>query len=224
MFIYLAVRGIRNCLKEGHDKVFLLTWMSLMVVGIGSFLFHSTLWCMLLFVSFSCYHSSLITPLFIDSMQLVDELSMISTTLIMWFATFAYGKSNAFSWVFGCGLFSSFILMASVYHHLGDPVFHQNGYAILTSIVLGRSWFLVRSHLKGKSPEDYYIMKCLFFTGLGCVATAFALWSADTQYCGTIRGWRREIGMPWGFFLEGHGHWHLYGGPSHIYIAELEPV
>lgn len=64
IFIGLAIKGMRNVLKEGHDTIFFVAFAGYCCVGIGSFLFHATLWY---------------------SMQLVDELSMIyATSIMMW--------------------------------------------------------------------------------------------------------------------------------------------
>jgi dihydroceramidase len=46
LFLALGVRGIRNVLKYGHDKVYIVAFLGYTVVGTGSFLFHSTLKCM----------------------------------------------------------------------------------------------------------------------------------------------------------------------------------
>lgn len=45
MFMYLASKGIRNCLKHGHDTIFLIAFIGYVLVGIGSFFFHATLKC-----------------------------------------------------------------------------------------------------------------------------------------------------------------------------------
>lgn len=45
LFIALGVKGIRNCLKYGHDTVFLVAFIGYVMVGSGSFAFHSTLKC-----------------------------------------------------------------------------------------------------------------------------------------------------------------------------------
>lgn len=45
LFVYLAIKGIANCLRNGHDGIFLVTFIGYLLVGIGSFLFHSTLKC-----------------------------------------------------------------------------------------------------------------------------------------------------------------------------------
>ena len=39
----------------------------------------------------------------------------------------------------------------------------------------------------------------------GCCALGYALWLIDTFFCPTLRSWRRQMGLPWGFLLELHG-------------------
>jgi dihydroceramidase len=46
--MYLAVKGVRSCLRDGHDTVFLVAFIGYGLVGTGSFLFHATLKCMFL--------------------------------------------------------------------------------------------------------------------------------------------------------------------------------
>jgi ascorbate-specific PTS system EIIC-type component UlaA len=45
LFIYLGIKGIRNCIKNKHDTVYLIAFLGYLLVGTGSFLFHSTLKC-----------------------------------------------------------------------------------------------------------------------------------------------------------------------------------
>lgn len=45
LFMWLGIKGIVSCVKAGHDKIFLLSFIGYLVVGSGSFLFHSTLKC-----------------------------------------------------------------------------------------------------------------------------------------------------------------------------------
>ena len=45
LFVVLALKGVLNCYREGHDKIFLITFGGYAAVGTGSFLFHSTLKC-----------------------------------------------------------------------------------------------------------------------------------------------------------------------------------
>lgn len=45
LFMYLAAKGIHNCIRNGHDTVFLVAFIGYLLVGTGSFLFHATLKC-----------------------------------------------------------------------------------------------------------------------------------------------------------------------------------
>lgn len=55
-------------------------------------------------------------------------------------------------------------------------------------------------------------MWILIAFGLSIFLGGFGIWTLDNVYCSTLRGWRQEIGLPWGFVLEGHGWWHLMTG------------
>jgi len=45
MFVFLAYKGISNSLRYKHDTVFLVGFVSYLLIGLGSFCFHSTLKC-----------------------------------------------------------------------------------------------------------------------------------------------------------------------------------
>lgn len=167
-------------------------------------------------------------------MQLVDELSMIYTTCLMNYATFSYGKSRLYSTILAFALISIAIFITLYYHYLQDPSFHQNAYALLTAIVLFRAMYVMEVNirpslkseerkaanprLKGNTAaaqaqedqrdlETLRVMWQMIAFGLSIFLGGFGLWHLDNEYCSKLVGWRREIGMPWGFVLEGHGWW-----------------
>lgn len=72
-------------------------------------------------------------------MQLVDELSMIYTTCLMCYASFSYARPTGVRLVLAVALFGLAVFITLYYHYLQDPVFHQNAYAILTTVVVLRS-------------------------------------------------------------------------------------
>ena len=45
LFMYLGAKGIRNCLAQGWDRVYLVSFLGYLTVGTGSFLFHASLKC-----------------------------------------------------------------------------------------------------------------------------------------------------------------------------------
>jgi len=252
MFVYLALRGLRNCIKNGHDTIFKVTFIGYLLVGIGSF----------------CFHTTLKYP-----WQLVDELSMIYTTCIMCYATFSYGRSAAYSIYLSVALFALALFITLYYHYLQDPAFHQNAYALLTVIVLFRSVWIMEVRIRPRWREKRALLQrleksdpstdigdgslvhgvdgdstagpakraddkaeqrridardvailsqmwTLIAIGLSVFLGGFAVWNLDNMYCNTLRRWRRNVGLPWGVVLEGHGWWHLMTGMgAYFYIV-----
>lgn len=74
---------------------------------------------------------------------------------------------------------------------------------------------------KAEDRRDARILKnmwSLIASGLSIFLGGFVFWSLDNLYCSDLRRWRRQIGLPWGVLLEGHGWWYVFqpisGTPS----------
>ena len=168
---------------------------------------------------------------------------MIYTTCLMNFATFSYGKSRLYSTGLAVGLISLAGFITLYYHYLQDPTFHQNAYAILTAIVLFRAMYVMEVNLRPRfrseertaanprhdqgvkavrdredirDQEIVSTMWKMIGFGLGIFLGGFGVWHLDNVYCSKLIEWRREIGMPWGFVLEGHGWWWVFFPVAHI--------
>lgn len=83
-------------------------------------------------------------------MQLVDELSMIYTTCLMAYASFSYSRPSGVRLVLAISLLSLAVFITLYYHYLQDPVFHQNAYALLTTVVVLRSMHTMETTLRPK--------------------------------------------------------------------------
>ncbi|KAF3393028.1 Alkaline ceramidase 3 [Talaromyces pinophilus] len=229
LFMLLGIKGILNVRKHGHDKVFEIAFYGYLLVGTGSFLFHSTLKY---------------------PMQLVDELSMIYTTCLMCYASFSYSRSSPVKIFLAVTLTGLAVFITLYYHYLQDPVFHQNAYALLTTVVVLRSMYTMEVALRPKwrksreedrlarekqglpvlskerqeyeNVRDLKTLKTMWFMvvyGLSMFLGGFAIWNLDNFFCSTLRTWRQQIGLPWGILLEGHGWWHLMTGiGAYLYI------
>ena len=155
---------------------------------------------------------------------------MIYTTCLMAWATFSHFRSEEFAIWLGASLVGLSAFVSLYYHYLQDPVFHQNVYAALTTIVVLRSIYVMEtglrpsmaagSKIKGKAStretelandaRDRCILRTMWWMiacGLSIFLSGFLVWNMDNEFCGTIRRWRHEIGLPWGVLLEGHGWW-----------------
>ena len=170
-------------------------------------------------------------------MQLVDELSMIYTTCLMCYATFSYSKSRQYAFTLALGLISLAIFITLYYHYLQDPAFHQTAYAMLTVTVVARSLYVMEftlrpslrnneetfklQHRKSmtadqkeasrsddrRNTEILSTMWLIIAVGLTTFLSGFGIWQLDNIFCSKLRSWRRDIGLPWGIVLEGHGWW-----------------
>ncbi|XWW93252.1 hypothetical protein V2A60_001184 [Cordyceps javanica] len=118
-------------------------------------------------------------------------------------------------------------LRAAYYHVTKNPEFHQTAYALLTAIVVLHGMWVMETRLRpqlkarhgdegGKILATSWVMVA---TGLSVFLGGFFVWNLDNIYCSQIRGWRREIGLPWAVLLEGHGWWHLLTGLAYYYIV-----
>jgi len=45
VFVFLAYKGISSCIRYGHERVFLIGFLSYLSIGVGSMFFHSSLKC-----------------------------------------------------------------------------------------------------------------------------------------------------------------------------------
>lgn len=151
---------------------------------------------------------------------------MIYLNSTTFFAMFSYGQTRTvkISVLLFTTSFSIFVTL--YYHYLKNPIFHQNAFALLTATVIFKIWYemehLLRPSRRGKNPslsateqkriDDrdssmLHTMWSLAICGVSSVGFGFIIWNLDTIYCSVLRQWRREIGLPWGIVLEGHGWW-----------------
>ena len=66
-----------------------------------------------------------------------------------------------------------------------------------------------QSHDNDRDLQILTDMWKLILFGITMFLSGFGIWALDNKYCTDLRRWRREIGLPWGIVLEGHGWWHL---------------
>jgi dihydroceramidase len=96
-----------------------------------------------------------------------------------------------------------------------NPVYHQAVFATLVFATGFRVTYLIRwsPTYKSRTPDDVK-RACLamFWAGGGLFALGFAIWNLDNVFCDTLTRWKRAIGWPIAFLLE---------GPSTVVQAEI---
>lgn len=196
-FILLAVHHIYSTFKYGHGWLYIFISLGFASVGVGSFMFHSTLW----------YEH-----------QLMDELPMVWVTAIPFGYIWGWNKPQPWNLIWNVGAF----LMTSIFTYIyifvyRNPVFHQVFYAFLNFAVIYKTIKTIQQTVSDQ-PSRRFLYKLLLFS-FSLFGFGFLIWNLDNIFCSTIRYWRRSyLGLPLGILLEGHGWWHLFTGLGIYYF------
>lgn len=151
---------------------------------------------------------------------------MIYTTCIAAYALFSFQKSRQVCILIGGFLVSLAIFVSLYYHYLQDPEFHQRVYAALTATVVFRSMYVMehclrpsrrgqdesksaseQARLNKRDAQTLKTMWIMIGFGLSVFLLGFGIWALDNKFCSNLIRWRRQVGLPWGILLEGHGWW-----------------
>ena len=171
-------------------------------------------------------------------MQLWDELSMIYTTCIMCYGTFAWSRSMFFRIALGVGLVALAAFITIYYWYLqgdvqtqkpssqpgsnmsSDPVFHQNAYAVLTAVVLLRAMYLMETHLRPSITKNERTIPVSDGMNLGkAPERACALKHGNELHVVLSKMWLM-IAVGLSIFLSGFGIWQL----DNTYCSDLRRV
>jgi dihydroceramidase len=166
-FILLASAGAWRAYKNSLDVGFILGYLSIIVVGFGSYAFHATL---------------------IYEMQLLDELPMIFCAATLLYCSLL--ENGSFVKRYGRFLILSGLMFYSVasilfYLVLNKPYIHQIAFGILTA-----AFSLLMIPIVKESPAK---VKNLVRLAVGSYAFAFFLWNIDNLHCDKLRSFRNDL-------------------------------
>ncbi|VEU19808.1 DEKNAAC100842 [Brettanomyces naardenensis] len=191
IYVYFAFNLLLSTIRNKHGPIFLVVSLGLFIVGVGSWLFHATLWY---------------------EFQLLDELPMVYFTWI----PFAYVltvevENRTAKYLIYLGVVSSMILFTIIYMFIyQNPVLHEVIYGCLNLVLIYRTIVLTNRYVTDKAFKRFMFRLLLF--SLSEVSLAFLAWNLDTVYCSSLIELRRLVGLPLGIFLELHGLWHILVG------------
>lgn len=198
--VALASYALFNIVTQKHDTRFIFVALGFITVGVGSWMFHMSL---------------------LYEFQLLDELPMIYATCIPYWIVFSHGQTQTQSRKIAAQITFAALALTAIYLHYRDPTIHQAAYGILNAIIILKGVNL--SYTYCNDPAARRNLNLLSALGIASFLSGYALWNLDIHLCDMWRSTRREIGIPWGFFLEGHGWWHLLTGYGvYLYVVYLE--
>jgi dihydroceramidase len=162
--------------------------LSLLVLGIGSFLFHATLR---------------------QTLEFVDEFSMLGLTWSMLQAALTARQPPAKARFITVALAVAYLSFSAFYLWSAKIIYQVFAFTSAMVAVIVRSQYLF--HLSQPAFPDakrrdwnWRVWKALGISVLG-----YVLWSIDLEYCAELRALRQKVGLPWAWLLELHGWWHI---------------
>ncbi|KAH9947133.1 alkaline phytoceramidase [Amylocystis lapponica] len=187
---YLAYQAY----TEALPRRYLAGYTGFALVGIGSFIFHATL-------TFEA--------------QLADELPMIYVASFCCGFLFDTGRGFSVRDSNAVPLFA-FVICFNVlftwsYYLSRNPIYHQVVFACILLVTAIRTMILLRDEevTRRLPPASKTLVARTFTVGAATFAFGFFVWNLDNIFCETLTGWKRDIGWPVAFLMEGHSWWHV---------------
>ncbi|KAJ3227266.1 Alkaline ceramidase 3 [Chytriomyces hyalinus] len=192
-FLLLAWLAVINLQAVGANEVrnYIAIW-SLIVVAVGSILFHGTLWY---------------------SYQMLDELPMIYNACILVFCALQiYPESRDRKLTVGLALSAYSAAVTSIYLAIKNPEFlalsHGTLAVYLIYLLTAQIQHMSKTHLQHASK--IHSLWTLHKWALVSYFCGFVVWSIDNNFCSALRQAREVVGTPLGFVFEFHVWWHLF--------------
>ncbi|KAF8601250.1 alkaline phytoceramidase [Ceratobasidium sp. AG-I] len=209
-FIALGLFGAYSCLRVypnqrpiPHGARYALAHLGITCIGIGSFIFHSTL----------KWHAQV----------LLDELPMIFVVSLVLYLVCADSErwQGSDRWKLKFGLAGVPTLVSALYLYYPNPVLHQVCFAIIDLTATYRTVLLFRTAPKSIPAADLKAAKHYIVSGSLLFILAFAIWNVDNIFCDAwtalrARFWAEDtlsgVGVLVGALTQGHAWWHLLTG------------
>jgi dihydroceramidase len=160
--------------------------MSLLMLGIGSFLFHATLR---------------------QALEFVDELSMLGLTWSMLQAVLTAQQSTATARLISIALAAFHIPFLAFYVWSAQIIYQVVAFLGTIALIGFRTHYLLyQPGMSKEKSRDWTVraLRAVFISVFG-----YILWNIDIKFCQELRDIRGRVGLPWAWLFEHHGWWHI---------------
>ncbi|KAI0520769.1 ceramidase [Xylaria bambusicola] len=193
---YMYGPGSRGLLSPKTDFMS----VSLLVLGIASFLFHATLR---------------------HGFQFGDELAMLGLVWSILQGSLVVRRSSVYDRFVNICLATVFPLFGAFYVWTGKIIYHVIGFAIAIGLIILRGIYLFYLR-KPAFPQDKVAeWRVRGRIALILMGVAYILWNIDLEFCAELRKLREDIGLPWAWLLEFHGWWHILTAMSAARVMDI---
>lgn len=190
--MYLALRHMYDNRGAGTSAPSLdFMSLSLLFLGIASFLFHASLRL---------------------TFEFADEFSMLVVIWSMLQATLTVRQSRLRCQYITFGLAACFTCFAVFYVQSPKIVYHVVAFVTGLVCVIAQTQYLfhwLQPPLPKAKIRDW---RHRTWQAVAVCLAGYLIWNIDLERCAELRQARRRIGLPWAWLLELHGWWHILTG------------
>lgn len=181
---YMYGRGSRGLFSPKADFMSI----SLLVLGIASFLFHATLK---------------------HSLQFGDELAMLGLVWSILQGLLTVPRLSVYDRIINISLATVFPLFGAFYVWTEKIIYHVIGFSVAIALIILRGIYLFYWRKPAFPQHKVAEWRVRNRIALILMGVAYVIWNIDLEFCAELRKLRREIGLPWAWLLEFHGWWHV---------------
>ncbi|KAI0476931.1 ceramidase [Xylaria cf. heliscus] len=174
--------------------------ISLLVLGIASFLFHASLR---------------------QNLQFGDELAMLGLVWSMLQGLLTVRHSSAYDKFINISLAIVFPLFALFYIWTGKIIYHVIEFSIALGLIILRCVYLFYWRKPGFPATKVAEWRIRGRIALVLMGVAYILWNIDLEFCAELREIREHLGLPWAWLLELHGWWHILTAMSAARLMDI---
>lgn len=174
--------------------------VSLLVLGVASFLFHASLR---------------------HALQFGDELAMLGLAWSLLQGILTAGQTQGRARNVTVVLAVVFPLASVFYVWTGKIIHHVFIFCTMLALIIARALWLfqfMRIDVSDAKREEW---RRKGRKALLVLLMAYALWHMDLEFCAELRQMRDRVGLPWAWLLELHGWWHILTAVSASWFMDI---
>jgi dihydroceramidase len=174
--------------------------ISLLILGISSFLFHASLR---------------------QTLQFADELSMLGLAWSLLQGFMTVRRSSSYDRLIEISLAVFFPLFSLFYIWTGKIIYHATAFIITMVLIVLRGYYLFYWIKPGFPEAKRKEWRTRGWKSLILLLVGYAVWNIDLEFCAELRELRARLGLPWAWLLELHGWWHILTAASASVFMEI---
>ncbi|KAG9186900.1 dihydroceramidase [Alternaria panax] len=139
--------------------------------------------------------------------QMGDDLSMFLAVGAILHQLLCFGATPSERQKYTFYILGSLIPI-SVYHVWADEIImHEIAFAVMVFLVSKQTRALIKKQVRDEESKKKLGRMATF--GISTGLFGYFLWNIDFHLCAYVTQFKRHVGLPWGFFFELHGWWHV---------------